>query len=265
MDAPLIAMTKTTDAWFQISPPREQVDLKIFCFPYAGGTTLVFRKWADLLPPTVQVIPVELPGRGARLQEPPFVNLPALVDDLEGAIRPLLDKPFVFFGHSMGAIIAFELARSLRRSYDRGPRALFVAGHRAPQIPKSKPATYHLPEGEFIEELIRLQGTPKEVIEHVELMGIMIPLLRADFQLIQTYEYFADTPLECPIVVYGGLQDHDVPRDKLLLWKELTSSRFALHMLPGDHFFIRSSQAHLLGSLARELREVGICSRVDNA
>jgi medium-chain acyl-[acyl-carrier-protein] hydrolase len=256
-------MANTTGAWFQSGPAREQVDLKMFCFPYAGGTSLVFKKWGDFLPPTVQVIAVELPGRGGQLREPPSVSLPALIDDLEWRILPLLDKPFVLFGHSMGAIIAFELARTLRRKYARQPQALLVAGRRAPQLPSSEPVTYNLPKAGFIEELIKLDGTPKEVLEHAELMEMMIPLLRADFQLVQTYEYQSETPLRCPIIVYGGLQDHHVTRDMLLPWKEHTTSRCEVRMLPGDHFFIRSSQALLLGSLARELREVIVHSRVN--
>jgi medium-chain acyl-[acyl-carrier-protein] hydrolase len=255
-------MTRTTDGWFQFSATDEQVELKMFCFPYAGGTAKVFKKWEDFLPPAVQVISVELPGRGARLKEPPFVNIPTLIDELGDMIWPLLDKPFVFFGHSMGAIIAFELSRFLRRKHGREPQTLFIAGRCAPQITRSAPATYNLPKDEFIEELVKLDGTPKEVIEHAELMELMIPLLRADFQLVQTYEYRADTPLRCPIVVYGGLQDYETPRDLLSPWKGLTSSRFALHMLPGDHFFIRSSQSQLLRLLGRELREIIVHSRL---
>ena len=226
----------------------------MFCFPYAGGAAVVYRNWGEFLPVTVQVIPVELPGRGARLKEASFVSLPALIGDLSEVILPLLDMPFVFFGHSMGAVIAFELAQCLRRKYDREPQAVFVAGRRAPQIPDSDPVSYNLPKEEFMEELSRLEGTPKEVLEHAELMEMMIPLLRADFQVIQTYNYVADLPLRCPIIVYGGLQDHDVSREMLLPWKELTCSRFALHMLPGDHFFLRSSQTLLLGLLTRELQ-----------
>jgi medium-chain acyl-[acyl-carrier-protein] hydrolase len=257
-------MAKTTDAWFHTGRTRSQVELKMFCFPYAGGTALIFKQWAEFLPPTVQVISVELPGRGARLREPPFVSLPALIDELKEVIWPLLDKPYVFFGHSMGAIIAFELARSLRRKHGHEPQALFVAGRRAPQIPSSEPLTYNLPHDEFMKELIKLDGTPKEVIEHAELMELMIPLLRADFQLVQTYEYIAETPLRCPITVYGGLQDVETPRDKLLPWEEQTSSRFASHALPGDHFFIRSSQSQLLALLARELREVVVLSQANS-
>jgi len=256
---------KSTDDWFLSGPAHWRTDLKMFCFPYAGGTALVYKKWADFLPSTIQVIPVELPGRGARLKETPFVSMPALIEELAEVIWPLLDKPFIFYGHSMGAIIAFELTRSLSRKYDREPQALFVGGRRAPQTSDNEPVTYNLPKDQFIEELIKLNGTPLEVIEHAELMEMMIPLLRTDFQLIQTYEYIAGAPLQCPINVYGGLEDHHVPRDLLFPWQEQTRSGFALHMLPGDHFFLRSSQSQLLGSLSRELREIIVQSRANIA
>jgi medium-chain acyl-[acyl-carrier-protein] hydrolase len=249
-------MNKNTSTWFQNDTAHDQADFKMFCFPYAGGTAFVFKKWGDILPSTVQVIPVELPGRAARLQEPAFISLPALIEELTGLIWPLLNKPFFFYGHSMGAVIAFELARALRRKYGCEPEALFVGGRRAPHVANNEPVTYHLPKGEFIEELIRLDGTPKEVIAHDELMEMMIPLLRADFQLVQTYEYIPDAPLRRPITAFGGLHDYHVPRDLLLPWKEQTESRFSLHMLPGDHFFLRSSQSQLLKLIARELLDI---------
>jgi medium-chain acyl-[acyl-carrier-protein] hydrolase len=245
-----------TDAWFQQNRTDQSIKLKIFCFPYAGGTTQIFNKWADMLPSAVQVIPVELPGRGTRLKETPYVSASALIEDLVEAIRPLLDRPYLFFGHSMGAILAFELARELRRKFDSLPRGLIVSGRRAPQIPNDEPLTYNLPKAEFIEELIKLDGTPREVIEHSELMEIMIPLLRADFQLVQTYRYTAGEPLNCPLFVYGGLRDPHIPRERLLPWKDVAGSDFKLHMLPGDHFFIRSSQAQLLALLTRDIHEL---------
>jgi medium-chain acyl-[acyl-carrier-protein] hydrolase len=253
-------MTKTAGAWFQNTHAGRRAELKMFCFPYAGGTASVYRNWAGLLAPTVQVIPVELPGRGSLLRELPFVSMPALIEALAEVIIPLLDKPFAFFGHSMGAVIAFELARHLHREYDRRPQALFPSGRRAPQIPDTGPITYDLPKDEFVEELRRIGGTPKEVLEHVELLEIMIPLLRADFQLIQTYEYIACAPLQCPIIACGGLDDDEETCDLLSGWKEQTSFRFKLQMLAGDHFFLQSNETLLLKLLARELSEVIACS-----
>lgn len=185
-----------------------------------------------------------------------------LVDVLAGVMLPLLDSPFAFFGHSMGAVIAFELARWLRRRHAAEPQAVLISGRHAPQIPDLEPVTYNLPHDEFIEKLGKLAGTPKEVLEHAELMELMIPLLRADFQMVQTHKYHSEPPLGCPITVYGGLQDPEVTPDNLRMWKEQTSSDFALHMLPGDHFFIRSSESVLLGLLRRDLRGIIARSRM---
>jgi medium-chain acyl-[acyl-carrier-protein] hydrolase len=249
-------MMKAPGAWFQTGHPRGRVELKLFCLPYAGGTASVYRNWANHLPATIQVIPVELPGRGGRLSEPPFVSFTPLVSAVAEAMLPLLDAPFALFGHSMGAIISFELARYLRRTYGREPHALCAAGRRAPHVPDTDPVTYNLPHDEFIEELRRINGTPSEVLEHAELMELMIPLLRADFQLVQTYAYIEGDPLRCPIFAYGGLQDDEETRELMSRWEEQTESRFKLHMLPGDHFFLRSSQSLLLELLARDLYEI---------
>src|SRR5262249_28939051 len=149
----------------------------------------MYRGWANSLPENVHVIPVELPGRGSRLKESPFVGLSDLVEALTEAIEPLLDGPFAFFGHSMGAMIAFELARSVCQQLNSRPEILFASGRRAPQIPDATPPSYDLPDEEFLAELRRINGTPDDVLAHRELMGLLVPLLRADFQMVQTYQY----------------------------------------------------------------------------
>ena len=166
---------------------------------------------------------------------------------------------------SMGAVIAFELARNLRRLSNVEPRALFVSGRQAPQVPDPDPVTYDLPDEEFKAELRRLEGTPKEILEHAELMELLLPMLRADFKLIQTYKYVDGPVLDCPITAYSGLQDYDIRREDLSPWGEQTSSRFMMHILPGDHFFLRSSQNVLLRLLSRSLLEVIGSARLCNA
>ena len=130
------------------------------------------------------------------------------------------------------------------------------AGASAPQLPLGYRITYNLPEAEFLEEVRRLDGTPKEVLEHPELMAMMSPLLRADFELVETYSYVPEAPLDCPITVFGGLRDQDVGREVLEPWREQTASHFTLRMLPGGHFFLHSDQALLLSLLSEELRRV---------
>ena len=156
----------------------------------------------------------------------------------------------------MGALIGFELARLLRREHGLMPAHLFVSGRRAPQLPRDSRITYNLPEPEFLEEVRRLDGTPKEVLEHPELMEIVSPLLRADFEVVETYSYVPEPPLDCPITVFGGLRDHDVGRDVLEPWREQTASHFTLRMLPGGHFFLHSDQSLLLSLLSEELLRV---------
>ena len=227
--------------------------MHLFCFPYAGGAASTFCTWADGLPREVEVCPIQLPGRENRLREPPFTQLGPLVHALAQAMRPYLGKPFVFFGHSMGAAISFELARQLRRQGDPGPLYLFVSGSHAPQVPDPNPPIHHLPEAEFMEELRRLNGTPETVLRNAELMQLLLPLLRADLALHETYVYVPDDPLDCPISAFGGLKDQQVCRDDLAAWRDQTYGAFTLHMLPGDHFFLRSARGFLLRAISQEL------------
>lgn len=199
---------------------------------------------------------MQLPGREHRLRERPFTSLTALVPVVAQALEPYLDKPFAFFGHSLGAIIAFEVARQLRRENGPSPLALFVSGRAAIQIPGVDPLTYNLPEPEFIEELRNLNGTPQEVLEHPELMQLMMPLLRADFELVQTYSYTPEPRFDFPISAYGGLEDQHVQHEHLRAWQEQTTGPFVARMFPGGHFFLHSSQPLVLRKLSEALYEI---------
>jgi medium-chain acyl-[acyl-carrier-protein] hydrolase len=227
--------------------------LRLFCLPYAGGGSSFYYSWAYSLPKDVQICPVPLPGREGRLKEKPFTNMESLVKSIACSLQPYLDKPFAFFGHSMGAIICFELAQYLRHNFQLTPRKLFVAGCRAPHIPFPDAPTYHLPTNEFMIELQRLGGTPEKVLNNIELMELLLPTLRADFELIETYSYQKYSPLSCPITIFGGSQDSQVKHDSLEAWHQHTSAEFKLNILSGDHFFIHSHQNDLLTLLAQEL------------
>lgn len=187
------------------------------------------------------------------MKEHSFTQLPPLLEALVPALLAHLDKPFVFFGHSMGASISFELARRLRRESGLIPAHLFLSGRRAPQLLETEPPVHALPEPEFLKKMTNLNGTPREVLEHPELMRVMIPILRADFAVCETYAYMPEPPLDCPISVFGGLQDSEVSRKDLADWREQTNAAFALHMLPGDHFFLHTALHLLVETICREL------------
>jgi len=243
----------TFDSWIAFRKPNPQARLRLFCFPYAGTGAALFRTWWNDLPAYVEVCPVQFPGRGTRLMETPFTQLSPLVETLAQALGPLLDKPFAFFGHSLGALVGFELARQLRRQSGAQPVRLFASAARAPQIPPRHRPIHALPDEEFLEELRRLNGTPGEVLEHPELMEIMLPALRADFAVYETYAYSPELPLTCCISSFGGLQDRRVSCDDLGAWREQTTASLSLRMFPGGHFFLNAVQPLLLQVLSQEL------------
>ncbi len=239
------------NSWITCPHPNPQATLRLFCFPYAGGGTLSYRPWAERLP-FVEVCPILLPGRERRLAEPALTDFPTLIAALHSAILPHLDKPFVCFGHSMGGLLAFELTHQLQRQ-GQSPCHLFVSGCRAPQLPDPEPLIHTLPDAEFLEELRRLNGTPNAVLANQELMTLLLPTLRADFTVTKTYCYSLQPPLSCPITAFGGLQDSTVTYDSLTAWQSQTNAAFSLQMLPGDHFFLNSSQALLVQAIAAKL------------
>lgn len=227
--------------------------LRLFCFPYAGGSSYSFRSWSNYFPPTIEIIALEIPGRGIKIKDKPYQNIEPLVNEIALEIVPYLDKPFAFFGHSMGGLVSFELARLIRRQYNLEPVHLFISGRCAPQINNSKTIINNLPETDFIQELRQLNGTPEAVLNNSELMKILIPILRADFAVLENYVYSPESPFNCPISVFGGLQDREVLLEELEAWRKQTLGSFSLKMLTGDHFFIDSSQSFLLQELIQQL------------
>ncbi|GAB4190473.1 MAG: hypothetical protein OHK0022_03290 [Roseiflexaceae bacterium] len=246
--------TTITTPWALRFRPSPQAKLRLFCLHYAGGGASVFQPWAGLLPPQIELWGVQLPGRERRLREAPFVRMAPLADAVTDALRPLLDRPFALFGHSMGALLSFELARRLRREGGPLPVALLLSAHRAPHMPRRERPIHNLPEPELIDELRRLNGTPEEVLSHPELLELLLPLIRADFAACETYEYTEEPPLDCPISVFGGMTDPLVNRDELDAWSTHTAAAFSARVLPGDHFFLHKSRPMLLQALSIDLR-----------
>jgi surfactin synthase thioesterase subunit len=238
--------------WFERRATSDSASFRLFCFPNAGGGSSAFQSWEHELPATVEVWAVQLPGRGARAAEPVHRRLGPLVAALHEAIEPHLDVPFAFFGHSMGALVAFELTRQLRRAGAAQPAGLFLAAFRAPQLPNPYIKIYHLPD-EVLKTVLLNEGTPDLVLRNDTVMSALLPTIRADFEVCDTFEYVQEPPLSMPISVFGGEEDLLVGRDALEPWNVQTAAKFELTMLPGTHFFVHSARDLLLAEISRNL------------
>jgi medium-chain acyl-[acyl-carrier-protein] hydrolase len=229
--------------------------MRLYCLPYAGGGAQIYRSYSDALPAEVEVCAVQLPGRERRFSEQPLESVDAIVDQLAPVLTPELDLPYCVFGHSLGALIGFELVRRLRNSGQPLPLRLFVSGHRAPHLPDPDPPIRHLPDAEFIEELRALNGTPQAAFESPELLELVLPTLRADFTAAETYAYRDDAPLACAITALGGSGDDMVSREALEGWRQHTTGPFEFHVLEGDHFFIHQRHPEVMRILSGRLAQ----------
>jgi medium-chain acyl-[acyl-carrier-protein] hydrolase len=238
----LLADTPWVVKWRSV--PAAKVTL--LAFPHAGGTASMVRRWTDLLPDWCDVWAVQYPGRESRFTEMPHDRAEPLADAIATAIAPRLRGPVFFFGHSMGALLAFLVTQRLMAAGKPAPHHLIVAGRRAPHLPDPFEPAHRLPEPQFIARLRRLNGTPPEIFQHADLMEILLPMLRADFGISETYQHKPTLPLSCPLTVLGGTRDPMATRDELCAWAAHSPDGMTMHMFDGDHFFIRSAQAAVL-------------------
>lgn len=245
--------------WIICPQPNPAARLKLFCLHHAGGSAWMFRPWLLRPAPELEISAAQLPGHDARRAEPLCTDLPALVGRLADALEPLLDRPWGLFGHSMGALLAHELAHELGRR-GRVPAGLWLAAHRAPGVGRAAPI-HQLPDDLFAEAIQRLGGTPDEVLAHPELLELFLPVLRADFALLETYDPPSPgtlrVPLACPLTVFGGEQDHLVSPAQLAPWRACASGRFRLKLYPGGHFFFGAEEAGLLDEVLADWRAAG--------
>ena len=226
----------------------------------------MYRDWIDVAP-GLDVVGVRYPGRETLMQQPPLKNLRKLVATLSTVIEPLLDRPFAFFGHSMGSWVAFELTRHLRRNGANLPEALFLSARRAPHIPERYTPLHELDDDAIVDGIQqRYGGIPDEVRAEPELLALMVPTLRADLQVLESHDHQHEAPLECPIHAYGGADDDQVSDADLDAWAEHTSGQFSRRTFPGTHFFLNETAGPALRdtvvSTLCENRELGrmLCS-----
>ena len=241
-----------SDRWFLVPRRVRDPRLRLFCFPFAGGSAGTFVGWPAALPGDVELWAAQLPGRATRIGDPAIGDMTLLLDHLEAAMAPALDRPFALFGHSMGAIIIFELVRRLRRQGRRLPSGLIAAGRRAPQLPPEEPI-HHLGDRQFLDEIHRMGGTPDGVLHEPELVELVLPPLRADFRAIERWTYAPEPPLPVPLFALGGEQDLEVSRAQLEAWRAQTSHAFTAVYFPGGHFFLNTQRQQLLSAVAQFL------------
>ena len=221
----------------------------MFCLPFAGGGASAYNQWAKKMQGKVTVCPVQLPGREERIMEKPYIDMPVMLDDLEEAVREVVDGPYALWGHSMGGKISYELEKRLEAEGYRA-KYLFISGSRIPSIPEPKPI-YHLPDEAFKRELGRFEGTPKEILENQELLDFFLPMLRADFTMDETYYDKDLITLRSPIEAFGGRKDREADEAAMKEWGKYTEGAFHCHMFEGGHFYIREQEEAVLSEVQK--------------
>jgi medium-chain acyl-[acyl-carrier-protein] hydrolase len=234
--------------------PASDVRLRLFCLPHTGGGAVAYRDWASCLPADVEVVAVRLPGRETRYRERPFDRLDGLVTALVRGLEPLMDRPFAWFGHSMGALVAYEACRAIRDAGGPEPARLLVSGRRAPHLPERYRPVHDAPTADLVARLVELNGTPREVLDDRAVLSAFLPMLRADFAVSETYHWSPGPPLSCPISVFGGLHDPMATQEELHAWKGHSTAGCRVRTFEGDHFFLHTAPERVLLAIDADLR-----------
>jgi medium-chain acyl-[acyl-carrier-protein] hydrolase len=241
---PIVTYQTVTNPWILIPKHQPNARLRLFCLPYAGAGPTVFRTWPEALDSCIEVVFIQFPGRGARYRETPLTRLKLATEILAQVVQGCLDLPYALFGHSLGALTSFELAREMRRKELPGPVHLFMCARPPVHLSSEWTPIHHLPDEQLVEEVqYRYGGIPQVILEDVELLQLFLPVLRADLEMLETYEYIPEAPLSCDMTVYSGYQDRAVKESQLDTWEQHTTGNFSKEMFPGNHFFVQHTPA----------------------
>ncbi|MFF1874620.1 thioesterase II family protein [Kitasatospora herbaricolor] len=256
-------MTRTSDVSYfppcrAAATPAPALDaeaIQLFCLPHAGAGASSYRDWPELLAPDIEAIPVQLPGREGRHREPALRSAAELVAELTEPLAGRAGRDFALFGHSMGALLSYELAHVLTE-LGRPPRHLFVSGLGAPHLPLERPGLYDLPDDELLTVIAELEGTSPEVLGQPELVQLLLPLFRADLEVWETYAAHRG-PLPVPVTAMGGRSDRSVGLDRLEAWGSLISADFRLAVFDGGHFYHHADPEGVAAVVRERLRNSG--------
>ncbi len=233
---------------------------RLFCMPYAGGGAAPYRQWHRSLPDDVEVFVAQLPGHEGRFREPLLTSIHAMVDAVRPAVEAASDLPFALFGHSMGALIAFELASALEHRGVRSPERLFVSARRPPDVPEPDAPVHGLPEAQFLDALQRRYGAiPEAIRQERELLDLLLPVVRADIEAVETYVPSAGARVRCPMDVYGGTEDRHPHPAQLQGWERVSDQSVRVRVFAGDHFFINQQRDAITADLAARWAATGAC------
>jgi medium-chain acyl-[acyl-carrier-protein] hydrolase len=247
-------MIVKTTPWIFGGRINPKASCRLFCLPHSGSGASQFSSWQKFLPPALDICPVQLPGRENRYRETPFTQILPIARNLAEALEPYLGRPYILYGYSWGALIAFELARELRRQKAPLPISLYTLAQPAPHLPQTRNPLHQLPDDKFVAELTRrYNGMSPVILNDRELMQLILPTLRADVTALETYVYQDEGPLDCPIRAFGGRLDETATENQLRAWQRHTNSSFELEIFPGDHFFIRDNQPAVFKSISNQV------------
>ncbi|NEO76845.1 MAG: alpha/beta fold hydrolase [Moorea sp. SIO4G3] len=242
-----------TRRWIAYHQPKPNARLRLFCFHPWGSSASMFQGWSDQLLTDIEVLPIQLPGRQRRLQEKPFTEFVPLIQVLGEIISPYLDRPFAFFGHSMGALIAFELAHVLEQEYNLKPLHLFLSAALPPSDTSLSKEFESFSQEQRLNYLMNISEIPKDIYDDPSLLQELMNVFKADLKLLQSYTYVEKPPLSCPISSFGGINDSLTSEKQLSEWSKYTSSTFEVQMFPGKHMFLKDSQKLLLDTIYQML------------
>jgi medium-chain acyl-[acyl-carrier-protein] hydrolase len=248
--------TRTNNPWIVRSSTGDP-KIQLFCFPCAGAGATAFREWPSLLPSYVEHCAVQLPGRESRIRERPFTRMPALADAVADALMPECAMPFVLFGHSLGALLSFEVARRLRDWKGLTPKLLVCSSSPAPHLVQKK-RDDDLSDAELVSTLKTMRGVPPAVFDHPELLRILLPIIRADFEVVNNYRYEAGDPVECPILSVCGSEDEEVQVAEQHAWRAHTTKRLSSFVFPGGHFYLYDKRQALIDLLRAEIQNLSM-------